>query len=599
MTAQAVGYVGKQYENGFVGFIALDNFFVILSLEEGATPADGQKFLDGLKQAIHEVTITNLSEFESQLSAIIVKMNFPAHFSLASGYLNNNVLYVKTVGKGQIYYRRGHEFDLLMDGDKSASGYIQEYDCAIFTTLNSREQIGAASDMKAFVDMSPPYDIVEKLKNEKYDEHASGFISLFVEFSSHGAVVVPNTSLNPALSIETLPQVAPASPVIPVTPAQPPIQPQEKSYVLPKIQFFASKKFTIVAVIIVFAILVWSVIFGVQRRAAAELQKKFDESKTKIETSLEKASSEAFINFDQSVTYIDEAKNELVSLKQQLGKEREKEIAELEKQIRDAENAVVKREEKPFEEFFDLALEDKDVTGSTVYLDGDKLAILDNKNSTVYIVSLDKKSITSYVSSDVKDGSLVALYENQVFFFSKSRGIYKFESESKSKQVIKPDSGWGNVVDMEVYNGNIYLLDSGRDEVYKYLVAESGYSDKSSYFQEGQSVDLESAVDMSIDSAIYVALKNEILKYITGVKDQFVTSFPEPTPNIEGIYTNGDMEQIFVWDKGVGNLYVLEKDGKYNRQIASSIIRKAKNVVVYKDKAIVFDGVKLYSISLD
>ena len=608
MIPQAVGYVGKQYENGFVGYIAQDNFFVVLSIEEGTTQDDGQKLLDDLKQALLAATITNLSEFESQLSAIVVKLNFPAHFNLASGYLNNNVLYIKTVGKGQIYYRRGHEFDLLMDGDKSASGYIQEYDCAIFTTLNSREQVGAVSDLKAFIDMSPPQDIVEKLKNEKYEEHEAGFIALCVEFSSQAATVTPSPSPEPTPAVATTtpavsesqtslsPQTAPVSPV---SSAQPPVQPHEKSYTLPTVQFFTSKKFTIIAVIIIFAILVWSVIFGVQRREEAKRQKRFDDSKTKIEASLEKAASEAFINFDQSTIYIDEAKNEVASLKQQLGKDREKEIAELEKRINEAENVIVKREEKASEEFYDLALEDKDAQGSTVYLDGDQLAILDNKNSTVYVLSLDKKSLTSYVSSDVKDGLLVSLYDNQVFFFSKSRGIYKFESESKAKQVIKPDSRWGNIVDMEVYNGNIYLLDSGRDEIYKYLVAESGYSDKSSYFQEGQSVDLENAVDMSIDSAIYVALKNEVIKYLTGAKDEFITSYPERTPDIAGIYTNGDIEQAFVWDKGAGNLYVLEKDGKYNRQIGSSIVRRAKNVVVYKDKALVFDGVKLYSISLD
>ena len=608
MIPQAVGYVGKQYENGFVGYLAQDNFFVVLSIEEGTTQDDGQKLLDDLKQALLAATITNLSEFESQLSAIVVKLNFPAHFNLASGYLNNNVLYIKTVGKGQIYYRRGHEFDLLMDGDKSASGYIQEYDCAIFTTLNSREQVGAVSDLKAFIDMSPPQDIVEKLKNEKYEEHEAGFIALCVEFSSQAATVTPSPSPEPTPAVATTtpavsesqtslsPQTAPVSPV---SSAQPPVQPHEKSYTLPTVQFFTSKKFTIIAVIIIFAILVWSVIFGVQRREEAKRQKRFDDSKTKIEASLEKAASEAFINFDQSTIYIDEAKNEVASLKQQLGKDREKEIAELEKRINEAENVIVKREEKASEEFYDLALEDKDAQGSTVYLDGDQLAILDNKNSTVYVLSLDKKSLTSYVSSDVKDGLLVSLYDNQVFFFSKSRGIYKFESESKAKQVIKPDSRWGNIVDMEVYNGNIYLLDSGRDEIYKYLVAESGYSDKSSYFQEGQSVDLENAVDMSIDSAIYVALKNEVIKYLTGAKDEFITSYPERTPDIAGIYTNGDIEQAFVWDKGAGNLYVLEKDGKYNRQIGSSIVRRAKNVVVYKDKALVFDGVKLYSISLD
>src|SRR3990167_244381 len=249
MIPQAVGYVGKQYENGFVGYLAQDNFFVVLSIEEGTTQDDGQKLLDDLKQALLAATITNLSEFESQLSAIVVKLNFPAHFNLASGYLNNNVLYVKTVGKGQIYYRRGHEFDLLMDGDKSASGYLQEYDCAVFTTLNSREQIGAVSDMKAFMDMSPPQDIVEKLKNEKYEEHGTGFIGLFVEFSTQEAVSIPTGSLDPTPATEIAPQAAvqAQSPESPQVAQVSPVSPQEKSHTLPKIQFFSSKKFTIVA----------------------------------------------------------------------------------------------------------------------------------------------------------------------------------------------------------------------------------------------------------------------------------------------------------------------------------------------------------------
>ena len=138
MTSQVAGYIGKQFENGFVGYLTEANFFATLSLEEGVTADEGKKFLDDFKQALLQASINNLSEFESGLSGIIVKLNFPAHFSLAAGYINQNVLYVKTVGKGQIYYRRGNEFGLLMDGDKSASGYVQEYDCAIFTTLNSK-----------------------------------------------------------------------------------------------------------------------------------------------------------------------------------------------------------------------------------------------------------------------------------------------------------------------------------------------------------------------------------------------------------------------------------------------------------------------------
>ncbi|OGK12914.1 hypothetical protein A3A93_01770 [Candidatus Roizmanbacteria bacterium RIFCSPLOWO2_01_FULL_38_12] len=609
MTSQVAGYIGKQFENGFVGYLTEANFFATLSLEEGVTADEGKKFLDDFKQALLQASINNLSEFESGLSGIIVKLNFPAHFSLAAGYINQNVLYVKTVGKGQIYYRRGNEFDLLMDGDKSASGYVQEYDCAIFTTLNSREQIGEETDMKAFIDMSPPHDIVEKLKNEKYEEHGTGFVALFVEFTSQAEAEVspPSTTLDPSIATGTPTQAvstpqAPTVPisVSPVAPTQPPsVQPQSSNLTVPQVQFFKSKKLTIVAVIAIFVILVWSVVFGYQRRIAAQLQKQIETSQQKIGELLQKSRDEAFINVDQAVVYLDQAKNELASLKKQIGTTHEQDIVELEKKIQETEGAIIKREEKTFEEFYDLALEDKGTQGITAYLDENQLAILDTKNSMVYVLSLDKKAITSYAASEVKNGSLVALYDNQVFFFSPKNGVYKFASESKADQVIKADSDWGSIVDMEVYNGNIYLLDSKNDEVYKYLVAESGYSNKTSYFQSGQSVDLDSAVDMSIDSAIYIAQKNDVLKYLNGQKDPFDTKYPDRTPNIDGIYTNADLEQVFVWDTGVGILYVVEKDGKYNRQLASSIIRKAKKILIYDKQALVFDGAKLYSIALN
>ncbi len=152
---------------------------------------------------------------------------------------------------------------------------------------------------------------------------------------------------------------------------------------------------------------------------------------------------------------------------------------------------------------------------------------------------------------------------------------------------------------MHIYNGNIYILDKEKNDIYKYLVAEGGYSDKNSYFPEGQEVDLSDSIGITIDSALYVVKESEVLKYISGGADPFATKYPEKTPQLAGIFTTTDIEQVYVWDTTSGIIYVLNKDGEYNRQVASSIIRKAKGVFVYDENAYVFDGEKLYTVSLE
>ena len=180
LTSQSASFSGKKTETGFSGFFANEKVFFILAIEEGILWADGEKLFLSFQQELLTQKITSLSEFESVVSSLIVKLNFPAHFHMACGVLYNDVLYVKTVGKGQVYFRRGNEFNLLMDGDKSASGFVKEYDLAIFTTTKITELVGAVADIKVFADMDTPRGISEKMQNEGYTEEDKGFVGLFV-----------------------------------------------------------------------------------------------------------------------------------------------------------------------------------------------------------------------------------------------------------------------------------------------------------------------------------------------------------------------------------------------------------------------------------
>jgi hypothetical protein len=171
-------------EPGYHGYLAEQNFFLVLSCEEGLTQETGDKILSQFVQGLIEKNIENLSQFDASVTELIVKLNLPAHLHLAAAFFHNDVLYVKTIGQGQIYFRRGRDFDLLMAGDKSASGYVQEYDMVILTTQSIKDILGEVHDIKAFVDLDAPEDIIERLESEGYDDEAKSYVLLLAEFSS-------------------------------------------------------------------------------------------------------------------------------------------------------------------------------------------------------------------------------------------------------------------------------------------------------------------------------------------------------------------------------------------------------------------------------
>lgn len=602
--AQVSGYVGKQFEKGFIGYVESGPCYILLSVQDGFTEETGKEILENVKEAVLHADISSLSSFENIISSQIFKQNLPAHFSLAAGYLHDNHLYVKTVGDGEVYYRRGKEFAKLIAGDKSAAGQVQEYDCAVFTTGTIKQVLGETTDIQLFVDMNAPKDIFEKLQNEEYDEEERGFAAIFVEFTTQAVLKSAPTS---SLGINPFADVTHTAPQETVTPKEPPTAIKENTVVndeiksnrriFPTWRLGGSKKIALLLAIVLFGILLWSVVFGYERRAAAQFATKVEEAAQNIEEKLQQAEKEAFLNLDTSLQLLTQSKEELASLKAESEGRNSSELSKIEKRIQQVESGIVKKEEKTAGEFYDLALEIKEAVGSNMYVEEDTVAILDSKNKTVYLLSLDKKAIEKYTASELKDATLVTLYEGTIYFFNEKEGIFRFNTQNKVKKIITADTDWGMIADLEIFNGNLYLLDSSSNEIYKYTPTESGYADKTSYITAGN-VDFSEATGLAIDASIYVSSGTLVQKFTRGSAEKFETEFPEKSVSLSGIYTDEEMEQVFTWDKNKSVIYILEKDGGYVRQIQSSILKSATDFFVYGDAIYVLSGSKLYQILL-
>lgn len=607
LQARPEGYIGKQFAEGFTSYFIAGRYSGVLSIEDGLTQDEGKQLLEKFKEGLLSADVQDLAGFESTVSNLILSLNFPAHVGLAIGMEMQGVLYVKTVGEGQIYFRRGKQFDELVSGDTSASGYLKEFDLAVFTTTRIQDVIGKSEDIQAFVDMLPPQDIIEKINSEEYGEEEQGFVALFVEFTTKTAVAAPSIfdeagpKINDPMAIEeeeTSPY-PPASLSVGGIPVVDRGEYQKSNSSSKIVQFVRSKGFIIATIVILFALLAWSVVFGYQRRQAEALNKRIETTKVEIQTKLDQAKEGAFLNMEESLVLLSDAKTLLAQLKQDAGEAKSSELDQIEKMINEAESSILKREEKPFDEFYDLALKAKDAQGDALAVADDSVAILDRSAKKVYVLDLQKKSLDEYVHADVSDAGIVALYNNEVFFASSGKGVMKFTSQNKVRTMIEPDSDWGEIVDMEIYNGNIYLLDNRQGEIYKYLVTEGGYSDKNSYTASGQSDDLSNATDMTIDSAVYVATGNDLSKYLAGTSESFSPTFPNKDPGFDRIYTTPDLEQVYVLDQKQASVYILTKEGEYQRTLQSSIFATANGLYIFENAVHVLSDGKLYSVSLD
>ena len=578
-------FLGHEKENGFMGFIAENNFYLILEAGDGYIKEEGRNFLHRILESINNSNIDSLNSFETILTREIQTGNLPINFSLAAGLLKGNLFYLKTFNEGQVYIKRNKKIVKLIEGNNSASGYIQDKDYIVFSSKYFNSLIGGEEALKNVLNKKPT-DIMEELKLQFKERNDEKVIGLFAQFSNEELVI--NNGESAVISTEEV---------------------EKKSFPLfsnIKESFFRlnnlpdsykKKKLTLIFVVVILFVLIWSVGFGVQRRKESQFQEEIKKLTKSVEEKIAQADESSITDLTTSLSMLSEAKQQVTTLETNISKDQLSKLSDIKKIIASAESRLLKKEEKNYEEFYDLTVDNKDAKGEKIYLDVDKLAILDKGKSMIYSLSLVKKSLEKVNISDIKLASIIASYEDLIFYYIQGEGIFKI-TDGKAKKIISNDKAWKEIISMSIYNGNIYVLDKGNDEIYKYLVAEGGYSDKQSYFATGSAVDLAEANSMAIDSAVYVGFSDYVAKYISGTRDEFKTNFPEENISLTKVFTNKQLDKVYAWDKSAGVIYIFDKKGAYEKQIKSSILSKASDFVVFKDSVYALLGAKIYTVGL-
>lgn len=358
----------------------------------------------------------------------------------------------------------------------------------------------------------------------------------------------------------------------------------------------------------VLLLLLVSVIFGYRQRVSEERNKNYSALTEIVEHQYAEAATLTELNPLRARALLTEAKQ---AVEQALG-EGEKKFSESQnrdlarrlEEIKTALTAVSgERRLESAGVFLDLNLVREGSYGERLGLYEKTMVVLDRGSGVLLKVNLDSKASETVGGGNLLDGAKLAAATAGRAFVLAAAGVVEVSLAGRtSALVVETDPEWGEVVEIETFAGNLYLLDKGQGEIFRYPGSEDGFGKRDRWLGEGVLPDFSGAVGMAIDGDIWVLNGQTVSRFRRGVEEPFSLKglekpFSEPT----AIYTDAESERVYILDRGNRRVVVFDKNGDYKNQYLWEGIGTVSDLVVNEGlkKMYLLSGKNIFEIGLE
>lgn len=232
------------------------------------------------------------------------------------------------------------------------------------------------------------------------------------------------------------------------------------------------------------------------------------------------------------------------------------------------------------------------------------ILVLDENEGSLVLVDLKQKKPTILAGqTQLGKAKFTALNGDSAFIYSEDKGVVKVDvKKEKVTQVIKKDDDWGLIAGIFGFSGNIYLLDSLKNQIWKYVPIAAGYSDRTNYIKLNQKINLEGASGLQIDYSVWVLKQgSEILKFTAGSPDFFsIGGLDKPITSIKSFFVTEDKDTLYILDSDSSRVVVLKKNGSYIKQLVGEKFKTASDFVVDEadKKLYLLENNNIYQVEL-
>ena len=497
------------------------------------------------------------------------------------------IVYVVVLGQGKVLLKRGDNLATLMDQPGAISGEVQEGDTLILISRSVTEALTHEEVNTLFDHLEAP-TVAENmtLAIHKHEGGLGGAALIF--------------------------QVKGLTPMEEETP--PPVAIRHTSKRFPGLRRMKERLHTLPAqwrrpTVIVSATLIFvfilSVVLGIRKQMGQ-----------KVHYDVARVLTTAGHAFDEGVALLElnpvkgrerfiVARDELAPLRESLSPSSTegKAVAKLYKDVTDQLGVAMQVNRVEPALFYDLSFLKASASISSLGQNSETVALLDNRGPTVATVGIPAKNGRIVAGGEsFRGAALLAMHGDNTYVLVEG-GIHRISREGKTTSlIIKKDDQWGTIASFISYGGNLYLLDTGKSRIWKYIATDVGFSETREYLNPDTLPDLNLATGMAVDGGVWVGTRDgKVLHFIGGKEESFVPRGVEPSfGKTLVVATTEEDKNLYVLDSDNKRVVVLDKDGVYLAQyVWTGALTPAQIVASEKLKLILLlDGGKLYSVEL-
>lgn len=338
------------------------------------------------------------------------------------------------------------------------------------------------------------------------------------------------------------------------------------------------KKWAVFLGVMFLIVLVISLVTGSIKIKADRETKKWKEFSEPITKSIQEAQGLVSMNPSGAKKLMEDVKNTFAVQKAEFVNTKYKdEVVKLEEQINNAWVVTSGEKQSQFEEVANIQLVRAGFAGERLsWVKEKKFMVMDSSLGIVTSVTTTNKNISVVAGKGEGMGWIDAISDGTKVLILSSKGV---SVDDKNVGGIVFDMAVSKPVALGRFGSNVYVLDGGNKEIYKYGAISDGYGDRTRWLKQDQSISVN-PVDMAMDADVWVLGDDgKVEKYRRGAKEQFLLNgMPEGTKATR-IALQQEGDSLAVLDKTAGTVIVCSKEtGSCSQQLKSDKLKSAGDI---------------------
>jgi hypothetical protein len=338
------------------------------------------------------------------------------------------------------------------------------------------------------------------------------------------------------------------------------------------------KKWAVLLGVLFLILLGVSLVTGSLKIKADREAKKWREFSEPITRNIQEASDLVKINPSGARKLIDDVRKTFDVQKAEFVKGKYKnEVTALEEKLNNAWTITSGEKESQIEELVNIQLVRPGFVGERMSLiKAGNALVIDSKLGTVVSAAIATKDIKVVAGKGEGLGWIDAISDGSRVLILTAKGV---SINGKETGGIVFDMAVGKPIAIGRFGANLYLLDSGNKEIYKYGAISDGYGERIRWLKQDQTMTVV-PVDMSIDSDVWVLGENgTVERFRRGVREQFTLNNVPDGVKTSKIAVQLDGNGLAMLDTVNGMVIICSKEtGNCEQQLKSEKLKSAMDI---------------------